>query len=221
MSEPRDTGPAVSDCAFVERRDAEGRLVERAEFHRGVLDGITAVFAPSGLMLQEMHFAREQPDGPMLVHDENGGLLARLTWLAGALERPATIFNNGRLLVEMAFRAGLLNGEMRIYTEAGTLVSAATYRDGRLNGVMTVYRPDGSIMRTMDYVDGLLQGEATDYDGQGAARTRTLFKAGRRDGPLTEFDEEGHAVSRTMFSVDRQVGEKQYLNENRSRRRLW
>jgi antitoxin component YwqK of YwqJK toxin-antitoxin module len=87
--------------------------------------------------------------------------------------------------------------------------------------MMTVYRPDGSVMRTMNYVDGLLHGEATDYDERGVVRTRALFKAGRRDGPMTEFDDDGQPVSRTMFSADRQVGERQPININLPKRRLW
>jgi antitoxin component YwqK of YwqJK toxin-antitoxin module len=187
-------------------------MIERAEFRDGVLHGTTAVFAPSGLVIQEMGFAQGAPDGPMLVHDANGQLLARLTWLAGVLDGAATIFNDGRMLVEMGYRAGRLDGETRSYSEAGVLVSTATYRDDRPNGAMTICRPDGSVMRRMNYVEGLLDGEATDHDERGVVRTRTLFKAGRRDGPMTEYDGDGNPISRTMFSADRQVGEKQSLN---------
>jgi hypothetical protein len=38
---------------------------------------------------------------------------------------------------------------------------------------------------------------------------------------MTEFDDDGQPVSRTMFSADRQVGERQPININPPKRRLW
>jgi antitoxin component YwqK of YwqJK toxin-antitoxin module len=106
MSDTGDPEAPTADVTQVERRDAEGHVIERAEFLDGVLHGTSAVFAPNGLVLQEMGFFQGQPDGPMLVHDENGQLSATLTWLAGALDGPATIFNDGRVLAEMAIVLG-------------------------------------------------------------------------------------------------------------------
>ena len=48
--------PATADIVNVEQRDAEGRVVERAQFRNGLLNGMTEMFAPNGLVLQQINF---------------------------------------------------------------------------------------------------------------------------------------------------------------------
>jgi antitoxin component YwqK of YwqJK toxin-antitoxin module len=135
-----------------------------------------------------------------------------MTYRAGVLDGPASLYNAGRLLTELAYVAGLPEGPMRSFAASGVVATTGMLRQGRLHGEFVVYRPDGTVLQRVHYADGLLNGEALDLDVAGTVRRRSVYRAGRLDGQVTEYDAAGRAVACSEFVADRQVGERQILH---------
>jgi antitoxin component YwqK of YwqJK toxin-antitoxin module len=173
--------PAALDGP-VTRRDAQGRVVEEAQFRAGRLNGPFRLFAPDGTPLREANYRDGLAEGVATDYDAQGRKLAETRWVAGRREGPSRLWRDGRLAMEAVWRDDALDGPMRLYDAAGVLAAVVPHRAGRIDGVMEVYDPHGRVV------------------------LRAAHEGGLRHGPSVVFDAEGREVERADYAWGRPVG---------------
>jgi len=60
------------------------------------------------------------------------------------------------------------DGLFRVYYPSGKLMKELAYKDGLLNGQARYYSEQGNLIRVMNYLEGKLEGEVKEYDDEGS-----------------------------------------------------
>lgn len=142
-----------------------------------------------------------QPEGEFVAYAPDGAVLMRMTYRGGRPDGPAAVYRDGRLLTEMGYAAGLLDGEMRSYDPAGRLLSVVRYAAGRKNGTMECFTVDGVLLMTAEYRDDRLNGPLVEFRPDGTVRRRALYADDVLDGETVEFHPGGSPAERTLFQA--------------------
>lgn len=157
-----------------ERRLPDGRVLERASYAAGVLDGDFASFYAGGGPHMQGRYARGRREGAWRAWHENGK-----PWL------------------EVAFAAGEPTGTWLEYDYTGSKMFEGTYRDGRLEGAWRSFR-DGEVSGTGTAVAGRLEGAMTARGGDGET-LELRYRNNRRHGTMIVRDKDGKVVYRKEF----------------------
>ena len=92
---------------------------------------------------------------------------AKLRFVKGQIDGPATFFNEGRVVRQATYRDGLLEGEVSDYDRDGGLVQMATYQANVLQGLLRRFWPDGALMEELTYDQGAPVGLPVRLDAKG------------------------------------------------------
>lgn len=163
-------------------------------------------------------------DGQSLAWDEEGNLLAKISYDKGALEGMAQYFHpNGKIWKLSPYHQNALNGTQKTFLPDGTIFQTTDYKEGAKEGTSVRYWDLSHIAYHEKYVKGELR-EAAYYDTEGHTLStikngngkRAIFgkaslerfeefKGGVQAGAVQVFDESGHVIS-SYSIID---GEKQ------------
>jgi antitoxin component YwqK of YwqJK toxin-antitoxin module len=168
----------------VQRRDADGQLVEEAHFNVGRLHGLFRLWAPDGTLRREVAHVDGLADGLATDYDDAGQKLAETQWQAGQRHGEARLYTDGRLVQTMQWQHGRLEGPLRVYAPSGGLAAVMPHRAGRLHGTVQLYYPDGHLMLEAEHANGLRHGPSVRYDADGQAVERVVYVEGRPEEAL-------------------------------------
>lgn len=106
-------------------------------------------------------------DGLNKAWDDDGRLLAEIRYQKGELQGNSLYYHpDGNLWKMSYYDKGALNGTQEIYLKDGTLFQTTEYRDGKKEGVSLRYWPSGDLAFRENYENGLLL-DAQYYDLKG------------------------------------------------------
>lgn len=145
---------------------AEGALIQESSFRHGVADGMMKTYV-NGRCVSVQTMLDGVPSGASHSYDEAGLLSARLHFLRGQIEGPATFFHEGQRVRKSHYKAGLLDGECVDFDLQGNVVQACCYRANVLHGPVRRFWPDGALMEEVIYRDGIPVGPPLRYDAKG------------------------------------------------------
>lgn len=96
---------------------------------------------------------------------------------------------------------GQKDGELRHFTEDGTLNCIETCRADVLHGPVTLFYGDGSLRARMQYEDGDLGGMFEHYHRSGCLARRGSITGGAWAGSLEDFDHDGEPLREVTFEA--------------------
>lgn len=118
---------------------------------------------------------------------------------------------NGKTAVEVIYKKGARNGEVKVYTEEGGLLVEGYYKDDKKDGLWKFYLNGAGILHFSEtYANGLLNGEKTGYykDGKTIAKV-TNYINGKREGKEIQYYKDGKTVDiETNYIDDKETGER-------------
>ena len=123
--------------------------------------------------------------GTVELRHRDGRLMRRLACADGeknGLDRQ--FFENRALLMERSWKAGVLDGLYRRWTETGTLKEQWTYGPNGLEGAYYVFHPNGVQAAFAHYSDGKRNGRYADFDKHGALKESGTYVNGAVDGEV-------------------------------------
>lgn len=114
---------------------------------------------------------------------------------------------------------GRLEGVAATYDEDGRLVQESHWRAGLLHGPTSLYGSDGQVVQRVLFADGQLHGPAEIQDEQGRFRMRLGFHEGRTHGELLAW-RDGQPLMKHTLEEDRPEGPLELYEEGKLTRRV-
>lgn len=145
-----------------------GVVVERADWHEGLLHGMRLSFGKGGQLLKRETFAGGRAEGLTTVYHDNGSVASETAYVAGKRQGPVKIYSDkGVLLSDTMMSGDVRHGLFTLYfEETGTPAVRGTYENDAFQGPVTTWHPDGGYeIRTYDR--GVETGEVEHYDASG------------------------------------------------------
>jgi len=84
----------------------------------------------------------------------------------------------GRLIAEINYKKGELEGESRYYHSNGTLWKLSPFSKNLLHGTQYIYEENGTLFQTTDFAHGIKQGTAIRFWGEGRIAYQEIYKQG-------------------------------------------
>lgn len=132
-----------------------------------------------------LHLKKENEKGHQLIHiyDENGAILASLSFKNRQLDGISRIYKNGEVVKEVPYRDGVLEGE--VVSILRSTRTTQTYKNSKKEGASTTYR-NGAIIAKKHYKNDILNGENLFFDAQNIA-IKTTYINGRKNGSSSGY----------------------------------
>lgn len=140
-----------------QKSDAQGRLVEEANYLNDTLNGLRVLYYENGDTMSVEHYANGMFEGAFRSYHENG-----------------------RLELEGRYENNAMTGVWKRYYPDGQLMEEVTFRDNSENGPFTEYHPNGQLKAVGEYLDGDNEhGELKIYDENGTLLRTMMCNYGR------------------------------------------
>lgn len=140
------------------RKNAQGQLLEEADYVDGKLHGRRILYYPGTLDTQIVEtYAQGLFHGPYRLLYPDGKLQYAGSYTDNQLEGIWTkYYENGQPKEEVTFSQNLENGPFKEYYPEGGLQVQGTYRNGdKEHGLLEFYDTTGKLIKTMECVDGV------------------------------------------------------------------
>ena len=167
-----------SDLEPVERRNAEGVVVERYTRTRGdsLMQGLYQAFDPEGELVEEANYAAGQLDGERTLY-----------------------YPGGAVQYVEQHRGGIFEGTYRAYYPDGQLELTGEYAANAMTGVWTGYYPNGTKKEEVTFVDNQENGPFREWYSNGVLKAEGTYRDGDNEqGELTLYNLAGE-VERVMY----------------------
>lgn len=124
---------------------------------------------------------------------------------------------NENVVLEVNFKNDTMQGDCKVFDEAGKLIETRRYQKGIVNGYFKKYWPDGKIQEEGCYDDNILIGIHKTYYPNGVLKIFSVYVAGDLDGPYIEYDKMGKLRINSTFQDGKKSGsEKIYAKDGKS-----
>ena len=132
-----------------------------------------------------LHLKKENEKGHQLIHiyDENGEILATLSFKNRQLDGISRIYKNGEVVKEVPYREGVLEGE--VVSILRSTRTTQSYKNSKKEGASITYR-NGIVIAKKHYKNDILNGENLFFDAQNIA-IKTTYINGRKNGSSSGY----------------------------------
>jgi antitoxin component YwqK of YwqJK toxin-antitoxin module len=161
--------------------DEYGNLIAQISYDKGVLEGVSTYFFPSGQIEKVLSFTKGTLEGEILLYSKEGFLKEKTNYKKGRKEGISLgFFDEDKIAFEEEYTEGLVR-KGRYYTPQGDLISEiqngggfqaiyengaltlSEFRMGHLEGLVRKMTPSGELQRSFYIKNGKKQGEETEY----------------------------------------------------------
>jgi antitoxin component YwqK of YwqJK toxin-antitoxin module len=113
----------------------------------------------------------------------------------GVLRMEAFVVGGVADLTEEAIATWKFDGEARVWTDNGSLLSVIPYRQGELNGLEILYHPSGEPRRETPYRRNQIHGVVRERNAMGLITLESAYVEGRPHGLFTQRSDHGVALA--------------------------
>jgi antitoxin component YwqK of YwqJK toxin-antitoxin module len=147
-----------------------------------LFDGINQVWDEQGNLIAKISYQKGVLEGPSLYFYPSGSLERQLLFSKNLIEKEAIeFFPSGQIKSRSNYSKGLKNGETLIFQEEGKLIAKEFYKDGLLF-TGTYYNLEGEILSEIENGGGF----QTIFDN--GNMTLIEFKMGKPEGMVKQFN---------------------------------
>ncbi len=185
-------------------------------------DGDVKEFTENGKLKTEATYLHNKLHGVLVRYDEQGRVSSKETYHQGLLNGTAQYYSysaykalntqcgyknallegdltvtqqDGTVRERAHYAGGKLQGPRTTYYSNGTLETEETFQDGKLQGPRTLYFPTSQVWYTEKYVAGRLDGERNEYFASGKIRLTELYSDGMLNGQRNTYSEDGNLIA--------------------------
>lgn len=168
---------------------SEARLnFQDSAYDNDLLNGLTTILDDDGRLMMRAWFVNGKLQGPMEIYEE-GILQARFMYARGGREGEAVLYNikTGKVSGIEHYHADKRHGRAKYYDDEGRLVSEIDYRNGKVDGEKIDYYPSGAIMQRASFHKDVMHGEMVGFFENGNPREKKRFEYGSQVGETVSF----------------------------------
>lgn len=174
--------------------DQSGDTTLMGQFKNGLEDGI---FIFKNDTLLKFTFARVYENGKELesiFYHPNGAIASRgllIDFQPHGLHR--NYDENGKLISELNYQYGVLQGESRFYSGEDKLLMIHTFKDNEMEGLSKYYHSNGQLWSVVEIKDKKLWSIISNFDKDGNPKDKGTLKNG--NGSVKRYDENGKLIA--------------------------
>jgi antitoxin component YwqK of YwqJK toxin-antitoxin module len=133
----------------------DGKLMVRAFFDKGKLEGEYRAWHPNGQVAEAGTYVHDQRQGVFQTWDPGGNRLTEDPYKDGQIQGTSRIwFPSGQLMLEVEYAKGKRNGPAVIYYENGQKRSEGEFRNDEYHGHWRGWYADGSLEKEAEFDRG-------------------------------------------------------------------
>ena len=158
-----------------------------------------------------LHLQKDNKQGFQFIniYDENGEILAMLSFKNRQLHGISKIYKNGEVIKEVPYQNGILEGE--VISIVGNTRTTQMYKNSKKDGASTTYR-NGTIIAKKQYKNDILNGENLFFDAQNIA-IKTTYINGKKSGISSGYSRDKLVFSQN-YTDDFLSGEAKTYGQN-------
>lgn len=200
---------------FPDTMEAAPDVVAReAHYRRGLLDGTTRGFYPSGAVAYELEFRKGLREGERVDFWENGTVRRREEFRADTARGILREWDpEGHLIKEQELADGKPNGVTRTWYPDGTLESEATYLNGALHGTLRRWHPNGQLRMEREYRNGFPHGPTREWAEDGTLLVEGSYDKGKVHGPYRRWYPNGQPAVEAEYYQGRSLAIRMWDEE--------
>jgi antitoxin component YwqK of YwqJK toxin-antitoxin module len=166
---------------------SNGQVQAVLNYKNNVLHGVKSLYNNEGKLLEEAFYIDGKLNGSYFTVKKSGNEVYYVYKdnLPDGLHEiyfPEHSFFGKVKALEATYKAGLLEGEVSEFNEAGTKIISTFYQNGLRNGPTSIYAHDGRIISFIDFKDDLQHGMALEYYPSGRLQKEAFFVENLKDG---------------------------------------
>ncbi|HZZ12901.1 MAG TPA: toxin-antitoxin system YwqK family antitoxin [Paraburkholderia sp.] len=189
----------------VDEHDAAGRCIARTSLLDGVPHGEALRYGAGGVRVFQAHYVAGKLCGPLRLFDEQGVLIQESAYEAGLLHGASTLYTHGRPTARRQYVMGALHGESMTYAPSGLVTSRLNYEAGKLSRE-ALFLHDGVVVRRAAYRNGLLEGESRDYAADGALVQSAPYRLDLLHGTVRRYAPDGQVSAERRYADGKPLG---------------
>ncbi len=153
-------------------------------------DGEVKEFTENGKLKIEANYQQNKLQGLLVRYDEKGNVLSKETYDQGVLKGAAEYYSylqHNVFKTVCSYKNAVLEGELSVTQQDGTVRERAYYTKGKLHGEHTTFYANGLPEIQETYAEGKLTGERKLFFPTSQLWYTETYVNGRLDGDRTEF----------------------------------
>ncbi|PIS01899.1 MAG: hypothetical protein COT85_08145 [Chlamydiae bacterium CG10_big_fil_rev_8_21_14_0_10_42_34] len=215
--------------------DEHGNLIAKIPYEKGMLEGTSVYYYPSGQIEREIPFVRNSMQGDVIEYTRNGIIKSKTQYKNGIKEGSSLgYFSDGALAWDEDYSGGLIRTGA-YYSKNGELVSEITnaggfqalyddndaltlieFRVGQPEGLVKKFTPYGELHRSYFIRNGKKQGEETEF-----YLSSEVDQSVKRSQPLPKLvvtwnESTIHGPVKTWYNNGQLQSQREYSNNKKS-----
>lgn len=149
--------------------------------------------------------------GRFKIVDKHGKLLGEINYKQGLLDGVQTYyFLNGKKSNYLTFVNGEQSGEFKEYYTNGNIQAEGTYKKGEIDGKYIYYHPNGGKSCERNFVNGQLHGTSVCYYPNGQIKNEYNYVNGKLHGKTVDYNPIGKITQISTYVDDQMDGDAFY-----------
>lgn len=207
--------------------DVYGFLTSKTEFLNDERNGISFNYLPNGEIYSKKAYMENELNGITEYYGSNKETLLSVfyynsvpvyyvTNLSSATPDTVVVkdgkanmigkYANGTAGIEMNFKNDILNGDFKLYNEAGKIVKHTEYENDEFNGTRIINDPKtGNKLINETFKNGYLHGTSYLYNAKGSVIMKIEYLNGNYHGDFIKYDDNGKVIFKAKYYDDEVV----------------
>lgn len=173
---------------------------------KGLRQGEWGTKYPNGRYRYEATFKDDKPVGKVKRYDEDGRLVAVLTYQANGIVTSITYHENGKMESKGKYKNQKKEGTWTFYDHNERLIMEVPYSDGKEHGIAKLLYENGKTLEMTTWVDGMKEGPYTKYFVSGQKEVEATYSKNELNGPYRVWGSDGKIVNDGQFAYGVKVG---------------
>lgn len=179
---------------------ANGRLMEKAEYLNGQINGKYFYYNEAGVLVSEGAVENGERTGLLVGYDLYGVKKFEENYINGKLEGEFKEFHpNGNLATQAQFKDNLVDGELTLYYPNKQIQENIGFSEGKKSGLGKVYHNNGQLDKEQTFKDGELNGLVKSYYKSGELDFEGHYKNGNKVGEFKHYYKNGQLLKEGSF----------------------
>ena len=150
-----DTESIGGGAKLVSYKDNLGLYLAKGQVINGVRNGTWNTFHPGTNNIKTLTtYINGRKSGAEIALDENGRIVELNEFKNDVPHGLAIKYRFGRVLEEMNYKDGQLNGPFKIYNEQAKLQRSGSFKNGKQHGLLQYYDDNGNVTLEYTYENG-------------------------------------------------------------------
>lgn len=181
-----------------------GKLIQRANYKNGLLNGEYITYFKNGLPSNISNYKNGKLNGKWILYYDNGQKAGIRTYNNDIIiDSLFLYYDNGKIMGQSFYKNGEESGLSKMYYQSGKLKNIINHSNNNLAYYSISYWENGIVSKKYFYNDSLSLFQEITFTEKGKILGKGCYKNGIKDGVWLEYNEEGNISRKITYKNGR------------------